>query len=92
MHEHRRVEFLRGGEHLEQLRRVEVLAVDVTADLHAAHSQVAHAPLQLANGKVRRLHGQRPQPGKSSGMGANRLGDVIVENAGEVAPWLGCAQ
>ena len=62
---------------------IEVPVVDVAADLHAAQPQLA-TQRSSSGPPGRRLHRQRAQAGKASGMGSDDLGDVIVEQPAQV--------
>jgi hypothetical protein len=83
------VQFLRGGEDIEELRLAEVPAVDVGADLHAGEAKLSHAAFQLLDRELRGVHGDRAKPGESHRMGAADRGDMVVEPAGKLERVLG---
>ncbi len=65
-------------EHRQEFRRVERLAVDVAADLHAVGAVVAHRPLELARG-VRVVHRERRgMADEAVGMARDQLGEPVI--------------
>ena len=76
---------LRGPcEDWKQLGSVEVPAADVRADLHAREAQVADAAGQFLDGEIGRLQGQRAQAQELAPIPGARIGELIVEEAGDV--------
>src|SRR5437868_1544976 len=89
MNEDGGAELGRGLEDREQLGIVQVLAIDVRADLDARQAQLAHAPLEFAHGERRRLHRQSPKPEKSLWIRRYDSGQMVVEHPRRLKSMLG---
>ena len=78
MHHAERVVLVRHLPHRLELRLVEVLAVDVGADLHALQPELGNGALQLIGGGLRRLHRQGSDAVEAPRIIADVLGDLVV--------------
>ena len=61
-----------------EFRLIEVLAIDVGADLHALEAELADGALQLVGRRLRRLHRQRREAIEALGVILDVLGDLVV--------------
>ncbi len=78
MHHAEGVVLVRHLPHRLELRLVEVLAVDVGADLHALQAELGDGALQLVGGGLRRLHRQGGDAVEAPRIIADVLGDLVV--------------
>lgn len=79
--EHSNIKCLAALKEGEELRFVEVRARDVCSDLHAAHAEFTHAPLELAACKIRILHRNATETDEPRWMCGNNGCDVIVQKS-----------
>jgi len=91
VHEEHHVELLRLGEEaLELQARVgQVDAVDVGADLHAAHAELLHAAFELTHRQLRLLQRHAAQADETAAGRGGDLGDAVVDAARQLQPEVG---
>jgi hypothetical protein len=82
-------ELLGRGEHRGEAWRGEFLAIDVGAELDAAHAEVLDAAAHLGHRQLGRLHRQGAHGDEAVGMGGGDLGQVVVDQPRGLASQLG---